>query len=73
MTDYPSIGGKDRIFMAFDFPERVVHGGTGKCQREKTHKNVLDFSASTNPYPPSFPWNPIHQLCRIIRMILMTN
>ena len=44
--------------MTFDFPERVMHGGTGKLQREKTHKNVLDFSASTNPYPPSFAWKP---------------
>lgn len=44
--------------MAFDFPERVVHGGTGKLQREKTHKTVLDFSASTNPYPPTFAWTP---------------
>jgi threonine-phosphate decarboxylase len=58
MTDYPSIGGINRIFMAFDFPERVVHGGTGKLLREKTHKNLLDFSASTNPYPPSVPWKP---------------
>jgi threonine-phosphate decarboxylase len=58
MTDNPSIGEIDGIFMAFDFPERVVHGGTGKLQREKTHKNVLDFSASLNPYPPTFTWTP---------------
>ena len=37
-----------------DFPEREVHGGTGKRQREKTRKNVLDFSASVNPFPPVF-------------------
>jgi len=42
--------------MAVDFPERVVHGGTGKRQQEKTHKTVLDFSASVNPYPPEFSW-----------------
>ncbi|MDD4137339.1 MAG: histidinol-phosphate transaminase [Methanoregula sp.] len=42
--------------MAVDFPERVVHGGTGKRQQEKTHKTVLDFSASVNPYPPQFAW-----------------
>jgi threonine-phosphate decarboxylase len=42
--------------MVVDFPERVVHGGTGKRQQEKTHKNVLDFSASVNPYPPRFAW-----------------
>ena len=42
--------------MAVDFPERVVHGGTGKRQQEKTHKMVLDFSASVNPYPPVFSW-----------------
>ena len=43
--------------MAVDFPKRVVHGGTGKRQLEKTKKNVLDFSASINPYPPEFEWN----------------
>ena len=42
--------------MAFDFPKRVVHGGTGKRQHEKTKKMVLDFSASVNPYPPQFEW-----------------
>ena len=42
--------------MAVDFPERVVHGGTGKRQQEKTRKTVLDFSASVNPYPPQFTW-----------------
>jgi threonine-phosphate decarboxylase len=44
--------------MAVDFPKKVVHGGNGKWQREKTRKNVLDFSASTNPFPPRFAWNP---------------
>ncbi len=39
------------------FPKREVHGGTGKRQREKTKKNVLDFSASTNPFPPRFEWH----------------
>jgi threonine-phosphate decarboxylase len=58
MTDYPSIGEIDRVFMAFDFPDRVVHGGTGKLQRKKTHNSVLDFSASVNPYPPLFSWTP---------------
>jgi threonine-phosphate decarboxylase len=42
--------------VAVDFPKRVVHGGTGKRQLEKTRKKVLDFSASINPYPPSFEW-----------------
>ncbi len=42
--------------MVVDFPGRVVHGGTGKRQQEKTHKKVLDFSASVNPYPPQFAW-----------------
>ncbi|MCJ7795061.1 MAG: histidinol-phosphate aminotransferase family protein [Methanoregulaceae archaeon] len=35
---------------------KVVHGGCGKRQYEKTHKNVLDFSASTNPRPPIVSW-----------------
>ncbi|MFA5347747.1 MAG: histidinol-phosphate transaminase [Methanoregula sp.] len=39
-----------------DFPKREVHGGTGKRQREKTRKNVLDFSASVNPFPPVVAW-----------------
>lgn len=43
--------------MVVDFPKRVVHGGTGKRQREKTRKNVLDFSASVNPLPPTFDWH----------------
>jgi threonine-phosphate decarboxylase len=42
--------------MAFDFPGPVIHGGTGKRQREKTGKNLLDFSASLNPLPPEFAW-----------------
>ncbi|MFA4876191.1 MAG: histidinol-phosphate transaminase [Methanoregula sp.] len=43
--------------MAVDFPKRVTHGGTGKRQQEKTNKQVLDFSASINPYPPEFDWH----------------
>ncbi len=42
--------------MVVDFPKRVVHGGTGKRQLERTKKNLLDFSASINPYPPEFEW-----------------
>lgn len=43
--------------MTVDFPGRVVHGGIGKRQQEKTSKNVLDFSASVNPYPPRVDWH----------------
>jgi threonine-phosphate decarboxylase len=43
--------------VAVDFPKRVVHGGIGKRQREKTKKNVLDFSASVNPFPPKVDWH----------------
>lgn len=43
--------------MAVDFPQRVIHGGTGKRQREKTQENVLDFSASVNPFPPKIDWH----------------
>ncbi|RPI39092.1 MAG: aminotransferase class I/II-fold pyridoxal phosphate-dependent enzyme [Methanoregulaceae archaeon] len=43
--------------MAVDFPQRVIHGGTGKRQREKTKENVLDFSASVNPFPPKIDWH----------------
>jgi threonine-phosphate decarboxylase len=37
--------------------KKVVHGGYGKRQHEKTQKNVLDFSASTNPFPPTVLWS----------------
>jgi threonine-phosphate decarboxylase len=57
MTATPSILRKERIFMAVDFPQRVIHGGTGKRQREKTKENVLDFSASVNPFPPKVDWH----------------
>jgi len=43
--------------VAVEFPKRVVHGGIGKRQREKTKKNVLDFSASVNPFPPKVDWH----------------
>lgn len=51
--------------MVADFPQRVVHGGTGKQQREKTHKTILDFSASVNPFPPKIDWhcNPAELSC----------
>lgn len=42
--------------MADTFPGKVVHGGTGKREREKTLQNLLDFSASINPLPPRFDW-----------------
>ena len=57
MTIKPSILEKERILVVVDFPERVTHGGIGKLQLQKTGKNVLDFSASVNPFPPHFTWN----------------
>lgn len=36
---------------------KVIHGGSGKRQFEKTEKNVLDFSASINPFPPRVQWD----------------
>jgi threonine-phosphate decarboxylase len=57
MTAYPSNLGKERVLMAVDFPKRMIHGGTGKRQREKTKENVLDFSASVNPFPPKVVWH----------------
>jgi threonine-phosphate decarboxylase len=57
MTAKPSILKKEQVFMVVDFPQRVIHGGTGKRQREKTLKNVLDFSASVNPFPPKIDWH----------------
>ncbi|MDD1703278.1 MAG: histidinol-phosphate aminotransferase family protein [Methanoregula sp.] len=43
--------------MAGNFPKRVIHGGTGKREREKTRKPLLDFSASLNPQPPGISWS----------------
>lgn len=57
MTANPCILEKERKLVAVDFPKRVVHGGNGKRQREKTQKNVLDFSASVNPFPPRVDWH----------------
>jgi threonine-phosphate decarboxylase len=57
MTANPSILEKGRIFLAVDFPKRVVHGGIGKQRREKTGEYVLDFSASVNPFPPKINWH----------------
>jgi threonine-phosphate decarboxylase len=48
---------KEGVFLVIGFPKREVHGGTGKRQREKSKKNVLDFSASTNPFAPLFEWH----------------
>jgi len=56
-TARPINGKKKGYFVNIDFPKREVHGGTGKQQREKTKINVLDFSASTNPFPPVFEWH----------------
>ncbi len=42
--------------MVVDEPRPVVHGGNGKKKREKTGKNLLDFSASLNPLPPRVEW-----------------
>lgn len=42
--------------MAAGAGKKAVHGGYGKRQQEKTGKNVLDFSASVNPYPPAMRW-----------------
>jgi threonine-phosphate decarboxylase len=56
-TVHQSILEKERILMVVDFPKRVIHGGTGKLQREKSHKMVLDFSASVNPFPPKIDWH----------------
>ncbi len=43
--------------MAAGTVKKVFHGGYGKRQQEKTEKNVLDFSASTNPFPPDVKWD----------------
>jgi threonine-phosphate decarboxylase len=56
-TANPSISEKKGFFVVIVFPRREVHGGTGKRQRENTQKNVLDFSASINPFPPLFEWH----------------
>jgi len=49
---------KIRGLIVIDFPKREVHGGTGKLMHEKTRETILDFSASINPFPPRFSWQP---------------
>jgi threonine-phosphate decarboxylase len=49
---------KNGVFAVIDFPKRDIHGGFGKRLREKTKENILDFSASINPFPPRFLWHP---------------
>jgi len=42
-----------------DMPERQIHGGViRKLRREGLEKELLDFSASMNPFPPHVNWNP---------------
>jgi len=57
MTVKQSIPEKSGFLMVVDFPKRVIHGGTGKRQRETTRENMLDFSASVNPFPPKVDWH----------------
>lgn len=40
-------------------PERQMHGGViRKLRREGIDRDLLDFSASMNPFPPSVEWDP---------------
>lgn len=36
---------------------RVIHGGTRKSLQEHDGREVLDFSASLNPFPPRVDWS----------------
>jgi len=38
-----------------ELPGKAMHGGMGKRYRELTGKDVIDFSASLNPFPPDVP------------------
>lgn len=35
---------------------KVVHGGNVRWFRKKENREILDFSASMNPFPPEFKW-----------------
>jgi threonine-phosphate decarboxylase len=37
---------------------KVSHGGTIKSVRQHSQFDILDFSASLNPFPPAVPWKP---------------
>ncbi len=40
-------------------PERQMHGGViRKLRREGMERDLLDFSASMNPFPPAVAWEP---------------
>ncbi|HIJ06930.1 MAG TPA: histidinol-phosphate aminotransferase family protein [Methanocalculus sp.] len=40
-------------------PDRQIHGGViRKLRKEDIERDLLDFSASMNPFPPSVEWKP---------------
>ena len=41
--------------VAEELPGKALHGGMIKRYRELTGKDVIDFSASLNPFPPDIP------------------
>lgn len=44
--------------MKFDIPERVEHGGKIRWFHDAAKRDLIDFSASLNPYPPHITWKP---------------
>ncbi len=39
-------------------PNKVVHGGLLRTYSEHYGREMIDFSANFNPFPPSFAWKP---------------
>lgn len=44
--------------MKFKELSKVRHGGAMQMKNKSVYDNILDFSASLNPYPPAIEWDP---------------
>lgn len=44
--------------MKFGELSKVQHGGAMQIKKRGCNNNILDFSASLNPYPPEIEWDP---------------
>ena len=54
----PIISKKESIILKFGNLSKVRHGGALQIKNTTGCDNILDFSASLNPYPPQVEWDP---------------
>jgi len=45
------------VDMSGTYPRRIEHGGRLRWHRRHSGRNILDFSASINPFPPRVPFS----------------